>query len=326
MSHDRRPAPTWQIAATLAAVYLIWGSTYLGIRYAIETLPPFLMAGARFATAGAILYLWLRVRGAERPTWHNWRAAAIAGGLMLMCGNGGVVWAQSRVPSGLTALLTSGVPLYVALLEWVRRGGRRPAGRVGAGILLGVAGMVLLVGPHGLGGSRVDPLGALVLATGSFLWACGSLYARGAPLPRTPLLGTGMQMLCGGALLALVGTLHGEWSRFDAAAVSARSLVALAYLTFFGSLLGFSSYVWLLRNVPVALASTYAYVNPVIAILLGWALAGEPLSARTLAAGAIIIGAVFLVTTGSRPQPRAADVPSATSQPATDGGTADARL
>ena len=194
------------------------------------------------------------------------------------------------------------------------------------GLLLGFAGMVLLVGPANLGGGRVDLVGALVLACGSFLWACGSLYARGAPMPRTPLLGTGMQMLCGGALLTVAGTLAGEWQRVQPAAISARSLAALSYLVLVGALVGFSSYVWLLRNVPVALASTYAYINPVIAILLGWALAAEPLSPRTLVAGAVIIGAVFLVTTGSRPQTRAADVPFETSQPSTDGGTADARL
>ncbi|MCG3119242.1 MAG: putative inner membrane transporter YedA [bacterium] len=290
--------PRWRLVTAFAAVYLIWGSTYLAIRIAIETIPPFLMAGIRFLIAGAILYVWARWRGTPPPRRAHWLAAAIVGGLLLVGGNGGVVWAEQRVPSGLTALLIATVPLWMALLNWLRPGGVKPDNGVIAGLALGFIGIMLLVGPGELaGGHHVDSLGAAVLIVASLSWAAGSLYSRRAQLPASPLLTTGMEMLTGGALLLIAGSLAGEWTRFELSALSVRSSLALTYLIVFGALIGFTAYIWLLRVSTPARASTYAYVNPVVAIFLGWALASEPLTARTLLAAAIIVAAVVVITT-----------------------------
>jgi drug/metabolite transporter (DMT)-like permease len=286
-----------RVLLAFAAVYVIWGSTYLAIRFAIETLPPFLMAGTRFVVAGAVLYAWAVLRGAGRPTARHWRSAAIIGGLLLLGGNGAVVWSEQRVPSGLAALLVCTVPLWMVVVPALRRGGTRPPAQVLAGVALGLTGVALLVGPGRLAGSGgVDPLGALALVTGSLLWSTGSLYARRAPLPAAPLLGAAMEMLCGGALLLVAGLLTGEAARLDLAAVSPRSALALLYLTVFGSLVAFSAYVFLLRATTPARVSTYAFVNPVVAVLLGWAFAGEPVTGRTLIAAAVIVGGVVLIT------------------------------
>ncbi len=291
-------APRWKIIAAFAAVYIIWGSTYLGIRFAIETLPPFLMAGTRFLIAGAILYAWRRLQGARQPVRLHWRSAAIIGGLMLLGGNGGVTWGEQTVPSGLAALLVATVPIWIAALDALRPGGTRPSGGVIAGLLLGFLGIALLVGPESLAGNGTLHLaGLLVIIAGSLSWATGSLYSKEAPLPEDPLQGIGMEMLMGGAWLWLVGTVTGEWARLDLGAVSLRSWGALAYLTLAGSLVGFSAYVWLLRVVPPARAATYAYVNPVVAVMLGWALAGESLGPMTLVAAAVIILGVIITTT-----------------------------
>ncbi len=290
-----------QVAAAFAAVYVVWGSTYLAILFAIETLPPFLMAGTRFLVSGAALYAWTRARGAPRPTRPNWRAAAVVGAFLLVGGNGGVAWAEQRVPSGLAALLIATVPLWMVLLEWWRSGGVRPGWRTWAGIATGFLGLGILVGPAELlGGGAADGVGAAVLVAAAALWAVGSVYSKRAALPESPLQATGMEMLAGGALLVLLGSLVGEWGRVDPGAVSARSLLALAYLVVFGSGLGFTAYVWLLKHVEVAKVSTYAYVNPVVAVFLGWLLAGEVVTARTLVAAAVIVVAVAFITGAKR--------------------------
>ncbi|HYE97145.1 MAG TPA: EamA family transporter [Rubricoccaceae bacterium] len=291
-----RPAPLAGVLAAFAAVYVIWGSTYLAIRFAIETLPPFGMAGVRFLTAGAVLYALGRARGAARPTGPQWRASALIGALLLLGGNGGVVWAEQRIPSGVAALLVAGMPLWMVLLDWARPGGVRPTRGMVLGLALGIAGITVLVGPADLvGGGRIDPLGAGAVLLGSFFWATGSLYARSAPTPKETLLAVGMQMLAGGALLVMAGLLAGEAPRFDASAVSARSLLGLAYLITFGSIVAYTAYVWLLGVASAARVATYAYVNPIVAVLLGWALADEPLTPRVLVAAAVIVGAVVLI-------------------------------
>ncbi len=288
----------YQIALAFLAIYTIWGSTYLAIRIAIETLPPFLMAGIRFLIAGAGLYLWTWLRGASRPTWPNWKAAAIVGGLLLLGGNGGVVWAEQVVPSGLTAVLITTVPLWMVLLEWKRNNGVRPAPQVSLGLVLGFSGVVFLVGPQELAGTGIiDRVGAVVLILASLFWAIGSLYSRKASLPSSPLQSTAMEMLTGGALLLAAGLLTNEWAVFQPSATSTRSIIAMAYLVVFGSLVGFTSYIFLLKNSPPSKVSTYAYVNPVIAVLLGWALAQEQLTPRTLLAAAVIVTAVVVITT-----------------------------
>ncbi len=296
--HLSTSPPRWRIATAFAAIYLIWGSTYLGIRIAIETFPPFLMAGIRFSVAGIILYVWSRWRGAPLPSRSHWFAATVVGGLLLLGGNGGVVWAEQHVPSGLTALLIGTVPLWMALLDWLRPGGAKPPKGVIVGLTLGFLGMAILVGPVELaGGDHVDLVGAAVLIFASLSWATGSLYSRRAQLPASPLLATGMEMLAGGALLLIASLLAGEWTRLVPSALSLRSWLALGYLIAFGALIGFTAYIWLLRVTTPAHASTYAYVNPVVAIFLGWAFAGEPLTARTLLAAAVIVAAVVIITT-----------------------------
>lgn len=287
-----------QVVVAFAAIYLIWGSTYLAILFAVETLPPFLMAGVRFLTAGGLMYGWVRLRGEPPPSRLEWRSAAIVGAFLLLGGNGGVVWAEQRVASGLAALLVATVPLWMVLIEWLS-GGPRPRGRVVAGIAIGFLGLGILVGPAELlGGRAADRLGAGVLVLASLSWAAGSVVSRRVRLPASPWLGTGMEMAAGGALLLLLGTLTGEWTRLDLAAASSRSLYAVLYLIVFGSLIGFTAYIWLLRHVEIARVSTYAYVNPVVAVLLGWALAGEQLSLRIALAAAVIVAGVVFITTG----------------------------
>ena len=286
-----------QIIAAFASIYIIWGSTYLAIRYAIETIPPFIMGGTRFLVSGALLYLWARSRGASRPTKLHWRNAIIAGGFLLLGGNGAVVWAEQFLPSGLTALLVSILPFWLVIIEWVRPPRRRPTGAALIGLVLGFIGIIVLVGPGNVGGQGdVRPLGALVLIFGSLSWAIGSFWSRDAKLPESALLTTGMEMLGGGALLIIVGVLSGELSHLDIHHVSRSSTVGLVYLITFGSLLGFTSYIWLLDKVSPAHLGTYAYVNPIVAVVLGWAIAGERLSIRTGVAAAIVICAVALIT------------------------------
>jgi drug/metabolite transporter (DMT)-like permease len=287
-----------QIIAAFASIYIIWGSTYLAIRYAIETIPPFIMGGVRFLISGALLYIWARYRGAPKPTRLHWRNAIIAGGFLLLGGNGAVVWAEQFVPSGLTALLVSILPFWLVIIEWVRPPRKRPSAAVLGGLVLGFIGIIVLVGLGDVGGQGiVRPLGALVLIIGSLSWAIGSFWSRDASLPDSGLLTTGMEMLGGGAMLLIVGVLSGELSHFDAHHVSHASTAGLLYLITFGSLLGFTSYIWLLDKVSPARLGTYAYVNPLVAVLLGWAIAGETLSARTAVAAAIVICAVALITT-----------------------------
>ena len=298
-----RAAPLAGVLAAFAAVYVIWGSTYLAIRFAIATIPPFAMAGVRFLTAGALLYAVARARGAPRPTARQWRATTLIGAGLILGGNGGVVWAEQRIASGVAALLVASVPIWIVLLDGLRPGGVRPARGVVAGLALGLAGIALLVGPDELaGGGRIDPLGAGAVLFATLAWAAGSVYARSAPTPRATLQSVGMQMLTGGALLVLTGLVPGEAAAFDASAVTPRSVLALAYLIVFGSLIAYTAYVWLLGVAPAARVATYAYVNPVVAVFLGWALADEPLTARVVAASVVIVGAVVLITRARAPR------------------------
>ncbi|HEX4964240.1 MAG TPA: drug/metabolite exporter YedA [Thermoanaerobaculia bacterium] len=301
-----------QVAVAMGAVYLIWGSTYLAIRFAIDTIPPFLMAGCRYLTAGAILYTWSRLRGAPRPAWIHWRSAVILGAFLLLAGNGGVVWAEQHVDSGLAALLISTEPLWIVLLVWQRTGRKRPDWRVLAGLVLGFIGLVLLVRP---GSGSVNALGAAALVLASLCWAWGSLYGQRAPVPASPLTTTGMQMLCGGGLLLLASAVTGEPARFTLAAVTAKSLLSLGYLIVFGAIVAFTAYVWLLRVASPVLVSTYAYVNPVVAVLLGWLFAGEPLTGKTLAAAAVILTGVALISIAHAKRPAPEKEPADRAKP-----------
>jgi drug/metabolite transporter (DMT)-like permease len=285
------------VVAAFLAVYLIWGSTYLAILFAIETIPPFLMAGARFLLAGGVLLAWTRWHGAPMPTREEWRGATLVGLLLLLGGNGAVVWSEQWVPSGLVALLVATVPLWMVILHWLWGGGSRPGPALLLGIAWGLVGVALLVGSQEIGsGSREDLLGGLVVLGGSLSWAFGSVWQRRARLPRHPHTASAAQMIGGGAGLLVAAALAGDLGRFDPGAVSLRSAVSVLYLVVFGSLVAFSAYLWLLRVTTPARASTYAYVNPVVALLLGWGLAGEPLGGRTLLAAFVILTSVMIIT------------------------------
>jgi drug/metabolite transporter (DMT)-like permease len=307
---DARPLA---VAAGLLAVYTVWGSTYLFIRFAEETMPPLLMGCLRYVIAGVLLFGWglLRApRGQRRPTAVQWRSALIVGAALLLAGNGGVIWAETRIPSGIAALLVALVPLNMAWIDRVFY--RQPASRwTVLGIATGLAGLVILAQPGGSG--HVDLGGVAAVVFGSLCWAAGSLYARTAPIPRSAALGSGMQMLAGGLLLGLAGLLDGEAPHVHAAAVSLKSALAVVYLVVFGSLIAFSAYAWLIRNARTSLVSTYAYVNPVVAMILGAAFASEPITARTLVAAAVILTGVALIV--ARPAPRATSPAPATAEP-----------
>jgi len=295
------PPPRWQVAMAFAAVYIIWGSTYLGIRLAVESIPPFSMAGMRALVAGVLLYVWARGRGAARPKRVHWREASIVGGFLLLGGNGLVSWAGQYVPSGVSALIVGSVPLWMVPLEWLWHSGPRPTVGIVFGLIVGFAGLGFLVAPVNLGdGARINFSGTVALLLAAFLWAIGSLYSRRARLPSSQLLGAAMEMIAGGALLLVAGAALGEWKHFEFARVTLHSAIAWIYLTTFGSLVGFTAYVWLLKATTAARASTYAYVNPVVAVFLGWAVASEPISPRILFAALAIILAVVIIVTRSK--------------------------
>ena len=289
-----------RLIAAFAAVYIVWGSTYLAIRFAVETLPPLLMAGARFLLAGGILLAWARLREPDcRTTRVDWRTGLISGALLLLGGNGLVVWAEQRVPSGIAALLVAVVPLWMVLLDWMRPGGKRPHALVFAGLGLGLFGLALLVGfdaLQGHGRGEVSIAGAVVLVLASLSWAAGSLYTKHAPKASSALNASATQMIAGGLCLVAVATIVGEFGTMDLAHASTRSVLGFLYLVTFGSLVGFTAYVYLLAHTTAARASTYAYVNPVVAVILGWALADEPVTSRTLLAAAVILAAVVIIT------------------------------
>jgi drug/metabolite transporter (DMT)-like permease len=294
-----------KLAAALAVVYVVWGSTYLGIAVADRTLPPMLMLSARFLLAGALLYAWSWRRGAvaaERPGRRQWTAAALVGGALLVLDTGGVAWAEQRVASGLAALLVASVPLFMAVIDRLFFGVRLGIGTL-AGIATGLLGVGMLAGATG----HVDAAGAIVLLLASLAWAGGSAFARVAALPRNPLLSSAMQMLCAGVGLAVVGAARGE--RVHPAAVSAASLAAFAFLVVFGSLVAFTAYGWLLRHAPTPLLSTYAYVNPAVAVFLGWVFAGEHVGGRELAAGAVILSSVALLMLARHEKPKRKPLP-----------------
>ena len=288
------------IILAFAAVYLLWGSTYLAIRFAIETLPPFLMAGTRFSLAGAILFTWALLQGDSiRSSFSQWPKAFAIGALLLLGGNGGVTWAEKYIPSGFAALLIATEPLWVVILNWAMSH-KRPNWKVLLGVFIGLVGVALLVGGGlrgGINASSITLIAAVVILFAAFAWAAGSVYASRYPIKTSTSMASGMQMLGGGSLLFLFGLIVGDAQRLNLDAASWVSIGAFFYLLVFGSLVGFTAYSWLLRNVSPARAATYAYVNPVVAVLLGWSLVNEPLTLRMVIAAAIIIGSVALITT-----------------------------
>jgi drug/metabolite transporter (DMT)-like permease len=282
------------VGAALMTIYVVWGSTYLAMRITDRTMPPFLMSSARFFIAGAVLFAL--TRNGKRPTLREWVSCAIAGAALLAVGNAGVAWAETRIASGLAALIVAAIPLYVALMDRVVFGRRLSAAAV-IGLVIGLAGVALLVRPSGGG----DVFAMLILLGTTSAWAAGSLYARGAPLPSNPLRAASMQMLCASVIAASVGLFRGEPNAIHASSFSAEALLAFAYLVTFGSLLAFSAYAWLLKNVRISTVATYAFVNPVVAVALGAGFLGEQITATTLVAGAAIVLAVVLIVVGWLP-------------------------
>ena len=299
--HETGRSARTQIVLAFAAIYVIWGSTYLAILFAIETLPPFLMAGVRFVTAGIVLYIFQYFRTSERPTLVQWRSALVIGACLIGVGNGAVVWAEQRIPSGMAAMIVAVVPCWMVLFDWLWQGNKRPSLMTTSGLLLGFGGLAMLVLP-GLRGTTgsLDLGGAGAIMCGSVTWAFGSIYSKRAPLPKAQLLATAMEMLCGGGLLVIAGALAGEVGALDVGSITARSLLAVLYLITFGSLIAFSAYVWLLHKVSAAQVSTYAYVNPLVAVLLGWLLAREKFTGMMAAACAAIIAGVVVTTLSAR--------------------------
>jgi drug/metabolite transporter (DMT)-like permease len=285
------------VVLALATVYLVWGSTYLAIRVTDRTMPPLLMSSVRFLIAGTALYVFAS-RGRARPTLREWGAAAIVGAALLLVGNGGVAWAETRLESGLAALIVAIIPLWVAVMDRFFFG-RRLSRTAVIGLVIGFAGVALLVRPGGGG----DAFAALALVVTTSAWAGGSLYARGATLPESPLLAAAMQMLTASVFLAVAGLALGEASDVHASSFATKPLIAFAYLVVVGSLIAFSAYAWLLKNVRISVVSTYAFVNPVVAVALGTVFLAEPIGWTTVIAGAAIVVAVVLIVTARPPKP-----------------------
>lgn len=335
-SHAGGDARTGFIWSALGAVYIVWGSTYLAIRVVVETIPPLLSASARFVLAGAVLYAFTIRRGdrrGDRPGFAEWRSATIIGGALLLGGNGAVVWAEQFVPSSIAALLIATVPLWMVILGGaVLR--ERVSWREVLGLVMGFGGLALLIRPTAGHGFDAGGIAALLFA--SLSWAAGSLYARKATLPSRPLVGTAMQMIAGGFLQGVVGIAMGELGDLHPSEFSFESLLGLAYLVTFGSMVGYAAYTWLLRVARTTLVSTYAYVNPVVAVFLGWVILDESITGRTLVAAAVILGGVALIVSargqaheaepagdvaGARVAPPDEDDATSGSRPRTRGST-----
>jgi drug/metabolite transporter (DMT)-like permease len=313
-------APTRvRIIVAFAALYLVWGSTYLGIRFAIETIPPFLMAGARFLLAGAIMFAIAWLQGAYKSSWANWRVSLVVGACLLLAGNGGVTISEQYIDTGLAALIVAIVPIYIVILSWVTGMAPRPAPIIGLGLVGGFVGVGVLLGPalrFPSNGGRHPAIGMSILLVSSFIWSAGSLYSRSANHAASPFLTAAQQMLCGGLLLLLTGILTGEMRRFHPGSVSILSLASFVYLVIIGAVVGYTAYMWLLRHCDPAKVATYAYVNPIVAVLLGAAFAGETITLRVLIAAALIIGSVAIVITAQQLKARAEPAISAAIEPA----------
>jgi drug/metabolite transporter (DMT)-like permease len=291
---------TW---VAMIALYIVWGSTYLAIRFAVETIPPFMMAGMRFLISGIILFVWRRAAGDPMPTKQQWISTAIVGVALLLGGNGLVSWAERRVPSGIAALMVSTIPLWMVVFEAFRPGGAKPGWRGIVGLLIGFVGVFLLIGPNEFGGNastQFDVFGTIALLCAALIWSLGSIYSKHAEMPKSSLMGTAAEMLVGALALFIVSAGTGEFGAIHFGSVTMRSWLGLAYLIAFGSLIGFVSYGWLLQNAPISLVSTYAYVNPVIAVLLGNLLASESLTTRIVIAAVVIIGSVVFINSGHK--------------------------
>ena len=291
-----------KIAFAFCAIYLIWGSTFLATRYAVKTIPPFFVSGSRFFLAGVVLFLFARTREREPITARMWGSAAALGAMFFFICHGGVSWAAQHVPSGVSALLMSSISMWTAIIEIVTRSKTRPGTRVIVSLLVGFAGIgLLVVKPELLAGSHVGSVGATVVLIGAFSWALGTVLTKKMLLPKSIILSASMQMICGGGLLLIAAVLSGQAAGWSPANISSQGWLAMLFLTLIGSLVGFTCYIWLLSHCPPTQVATYAYVNPIIALVLGWVLAGEQLTERSLFASVIVVGAVASIITSRKP-------------------------
>src|SRR5213592_787198 len=307
------------VIVAFAALYVIWGSTDLGIRFAIETIPPFLMAGARFLLAGVIMYVIAWSQGNYKSSWANWRTSLIIGACLLLAGNGGVTISEQYIDTGLAALIVAIVPIYIVILGWAMGMTPKPAPIIWLGLVGGFIGVGILLAPalrFSSNNGRHPAIGMSILLVSSFIWSAGSLYSRTAKHAASPFLTAAQQMLCGGLLLLFAGVVTGETRRFDPSSMSILSVASFVYLVIIGAVVGYTAYIWLLRHCDPAKVATYAYVNPIVAVVLGTAFAGETLTLRMSIAAALIIGSVALVITAQQLRLRAEPQISAAVTPA----------
>ena len=287
-----------EIIAAFAALYIIWGSTYIAIFFAIQSIPPFLMAGARFFLAGVIMLGLARLQGPLKSTWSDWRTSLVIGACLLLAGNGGVTISEKFIETGLASLIVATVPIYMILLGWLTGISARPSGIVWFGLAGGFVGVATLLGPElRVSNGSHAAIGMSILLVTSFIWSAGSIYSRFVRHVASPFFAAAQQMICGGLLLMLGGFCAGEWKDFHLEKITSVSLGAFAYLVFIGAIVGYTAYFWLLRNCDPAKVATYAYVNPIVAVLLGTIFAHETVTLRTLVAAVLIIGSVALIIT-----------------------------
>lgn len=290
-----------RVVIAFALIYIVWGSTFLAIRYAIESIPPFLTIGFRSAGAGALLYVWVLLKGDGRLSWREWRIAAIGGFCFFVLCHGSLAWAETRVPTGVAAVIMALIPVWVVLVDWLRPGGTHPGKLVLLGVAIGFSGLVILVGPQNLrGNGTLDLLAVVVLVLSALGWALGTVYSRYAAPKASPVATSAMQLLTGGAMLLLASAFSGDWNILAASTTTARSIWALIYLIVVGSVITFSAYIWLLRVTSPSRVATYAYVNPVVAVALGWAFAGEAITQETVLGTVVVVVGVILITTYQR--------------------------
>lgn len=297
MSMSRSSAPLWRIIISFAAIYLMWGGSFLAIHLSQQSIPPFLISAVRFTLAGLVLMLVARRSGVSMPTRQQWRSAVILGLLMFVLANSSLMLGQRTVPSGLAATLYATLPLWVTLMTWLWLGEARPSLQIVVGLVLGFVGIVLLFGPSSGGTAGIDPMGGVLVLLSAIFWAAGSLLSQRVSLPASSTLSSGMNLFVSGLIFFLLSAVTGEFSRLDTATITGESLLAVLYLIVGSSVIAFSAYMWLLANISPSLVSTYAYVNPVVALFIGWLLNNEELTVMELVAAAVILVAIIILTT-----------------------------
>jgi drug/metabolite transporter (DMT)-like permease len=307
MATSPRPA-RWKILLSFAIIYLVWGSTFLAIRVAVHETPPFLIAAMRFFAAGLILFAWTRIRGERMPSARQWASASLLGLLIFVFDYGLLFWAEQRVPSGLAAVMLATIPAFMAIAEILILRTQRPTFRLGVALLIGLGGVAVLVSPSlNVGGEPVETAGAVALIVAAIGWSIASALTRKLPLPESKMVSAGAQMLTGGVMLAFASAALGEFHRFHPSQVSRGAWLALAYLVVAGSIVGFTAYLWLLHHESPTKVGTYAYVNPAVAVVIGYFFAGEPLGPRTLLGTLLVLVSVVVITTARKPAPTASE-------------------